>query len=123
MVRRLRIDTITPVCIRSSSASGKKLRESPMASSILSTLTMSLPQKLGLIAFDPASAMLEIVRGDFDVVRVPIGGKWGVVSGWAGTCVVDVNAVAGWLLACAALIGLGGRTAIGFGRIKISESK
>lgn len=42
--------------------------------------------------------------------------------GWEGSCVVEVNAPARWMLECDALVGLGGRTALGFGRVRVSPA-
>lgn len=117
--QRLTISTITPVVIES--ADRTVTRAVPIASSILSALTVNLPERLGLVGFDAASAVLDVVSHETATDTVPVGGKWGDVNGWAGAVVVECNAVARWLLEAAARgPGLGGRTAIGFGRVRVS---
>ncbi len=117
--QRVQIDTITPVCIEV--AGRTETRAAPTSSALLSALTVNLPERLGLQGLDPATVMLEVVNHETQTASVPVGGKWGDVRGWAGSVVVEVNAVARWLLeATARGPGLGGRTAIGFGRVRVS---
>ncbi|GAC1577381.1 MAG: hypothetical protein NVS3B20_08750 [Polyangiales bacterium] len=70
----------------------------------------------------PDQIKIEIRDSDTNVERVRIGSKWGVVNGWRGSVVLECNAVAHWLIEAAARgPGLGGRTALGFGRIRVTE--
>jgi CRISPR/Cas system endoribonuclease Cas6 (RAMP superfamily) len=50
------------------------------------------------------------------------GGKLKAMRGWVGHMIVDCNAPAHWLLEVAARVGLGGRTAFGFGRVRVSNA-
>ena len=115
---RVRIDTVTPVVIRSRAAPP---RTEPTASCIISALTQAFPARIGLDGFDPATVRLELVSHETRPDQVDLGGKFGRVVGWSGSCVVDANAVGRWLLAVAALVGLGGRTSLGFGRVRVTH--
>jgi len=116
--RRLRIDAITPVCVRNSSSHWTHV--TPTASNLGSTLLHHLPMRLG-IRVDMETLRLDLVSRETQVERVPLGGKYGNAGGWSGSCIVDTNAVGEWLLRCAESLGLGGRTAFGFGRVRISN--
>ena len=115
----VRIDALTPVCIRN--GGGSTTYTAPIASNLLSAIVQSFPQRLGLVGLDPAAVLLEIVERHTEPATVHLGGKFGSIRGWTGHVIVEANAVARWLLACAGLIGLGGRTALGFGRVRVSE--
>lgn len=122
--QRVRIDTITPVCTVSTGRPGDQ-RTRPFlratADAIRGAIGLEFPERLGipyrLIGDD---LRVELVSHDTRKATVPLGGKYGVVVGWEGSCIVEVNAPARWLLECAALVGLGGRTAFGFGRVRVS---
>jgi len=77
-----------------------------------------LPDRLGTSV---CNAELRLVERHTEARHVPIGGKYGTVSGWVGYVILDCNAPAYWLLKAAETLGLGGRTAFGFGRIKVTE--
>lgn len=113
--RRLRIDTITPVCTRHDGVS--HLRAS--GPNLLNTMCAWLPRRVG-VEIGPDDARLEIVENETRAAHVQMGGKYGTVSGWTGSLVVETNAVAEWLLRVAEVIGLGGQCARGFGRIKVT---
>lgn len=117
--QRIRVDTVTPVVIETD---GRTVtRTMPTVTSILRALTHSLPDRLGLVGFDRSTAVLEVVSHETQTESVPLGGKHGVVKGWAGSAVLEVNAVSRWLLEAASRgPGLGGRVAFGFGRVRVS---
>jgi hypothetical protein len=121
---RVRVEALTPVVIRANA--GRYTRTEPDAGNIASALGYTLAPRLGLPAVPPemiacdlatratAPAALRVDR------RGRIGGD-GVVRGWVGAIEVECSALAAWLLACAAALGLGGRTAYGFGRVRVGE--
>lgn len=113
--RRLRIDTVTPVCTRTERIAHQRAS----GPNLLSTMCAWLPRRLGLEIGEDA-ARLEIIENDTRAAHVPMGGKYGTVSGWEGSLVIECNAPAEWLLRAAEVIGLGGQCARGFGRIKVS---
>lgn len=51
-----------------------------------------------------------------------IGYERGVVGASWGSLIVECNATGRWLLDCAALVGLGGKTAFGFGRVRVEDA-
>lgn len=116
--QRIRIDAITPVCMRTDHS--KRTHLYPTQGNLHSTLSAWLPRRLGL-DIPEEDVRLELVERQTQPDRVPTGGKYGVTVGWTGHVVLEVNAVAAWLFRCAETIGLGGRTAFGFGRIKVSD--
>lgn len=128
--RRVVIDTVTPVVIRSMGTT--VARSKPTALNLVSTLTRNLARRLGLShrrdgkEIDGLAAEdvpMDIVRDDtfFEPYRYA---KLGPVTGWEGRVVVDTNATGEWLLRCAAAgLGLGGRTAFGFGRVRVSDAE
>jgi hypothetical protein len=112
---RLRLDAITPVCVRS----GLTICTAPTAHSLVSALTVEFPERLGLLREDAARIKLDVIERATESSAVPLGGKYGLVRGWIGHCIVETNAVGHWLLLCAERIGLGARTAFGFGRVRV----
>jgi len=117
--RKLRVDAITPVVIQSTARATPRVE--PTKTSLLSTLSLELPQRLGLEDFDRESLVLSVVSHESRKEVVQLGAKYGAVPGWVGHVVIDTNAVGEFLLRCAANgPGLGGRTAFGFGRIVVT---
>lgn len=116
---RVRIDTLTPVVIQKDGRS--HLYTAPTSETLLSTLSASLMPRLGL-GHDGTDLRLILHERHTEPDKVWCGDKLGTVSGWSGYAVVEVNAPARWLLEVAARgPGLGGRTAFGFGRIRVTE--
>lgn len=121
---RLRIETQTPVVIRS--AGSTLTRVDPDASHIASTVSALTCKRLGLDEIPPHMVALRMVdrhtRPWIGLVdrSGSVGGD-GRVRGWHGVIEVDASGLAAWLLRCCALIGLGGRTGYGFGRIRLTE--
>lgn len=123
--RKIAIDAVTPVCINPSDRTNDLTR--PDAQSLISALSIGFGRRCGLSAdIEAGDLRIDIVRDETHVETVKLGhsetAKYGWVRGWVGRVVVECNAPAHWLLACAARgIGLGGRTAFGFGRVRVSE--
>lgn len=115
---RVRVDAVTPVVV--STMARTVVHLAPTAANLRSTLLSHLVRRLGVVVAEEALC-LEIVEAATQAERVDLGGKFGVMSGWVGSVVVDTNAVGRWLLECAARIGLGGRTSLGMGRVRVSE--
>lgn len=115
--RRLRIDAITPVCVR---ADQESMHTMPTSENLHSTLASWLPRRLG-IEVPGDELVLELVSRETQPATVETGGKFGATRGFVGHCIVETNAVGEWLLRVSALIGLGGRVAFGFGRVRVSN--
>jgi len=116
---RVRVDAVTPVIVSTMARTVTHL--APTSANLRSTLLANLARRVGVTVAEEALC-LEIVEADTHPERVDLGGKFGVMPGWVGSVVVDCNAVGRWLLECAARIGLGGRTALGMGRVRVSEA-
>jgi hypothetical protein len=116
--RQLRVDAITPVCIRKDNNTHTHLY--PTGRNITNTLGAWLPRRLG-VELGEGDIRLELDERHTQPEYVPIGGKFGTFAGWTGHVIVTTNAVGHWLLKCSEVIGLGGRTAFGFGRIQVTE--
>lgn len=122
--RQLRIDAITPVHVRATNNNSNvvNIYTAPTAGNLLSTLSLMTTQRIGLL-LDPGDICLDLVSRETHPSTLSLINRrhqLGNMRGWVGHCVVETNAVGHWLLACSALIGLGGRTAFGFGRIRLS---
>jgi hypothetical protein len=115
--QRVRIDAITPVCVRND---GEMTYTKPTAVNFVSSLARHLAPRLGLDV-QIEGLRVEIIESNTEPATVQLGGKYGAIRGWTGGVVLEVNAAAAWLIRCAALIGLGGRVAFGFGRIIVRE--
>lgn len=117
---RVRIDAVTPVLVRNNNSytNTAKTHTAPTTGNLHSTLTAWLPRRIGL-TLDAETVRLELVDRDTFPEHVPVG-KVGGTRGWLGSCVVEVNAPGLWLLRVAECIGLGGRCAFGFGRIRVT---
>jgi hypothetical protein len=132
---RVRLDTLTPVVIRrtvrdpSGKATGTHARVECSSAAILSALR----QLAAWLAVDVSDTLrVEVVEHTTEPATVD---SWspsrrgkqlhgdGKVTGWSGCCVLDVNAPARWLLEIAAAgWGLGGKTAFGFGAVRVREA-
>jgi CRISPR/Cas system endoribonuclease Cas6 (RAMP superfamily) len=108
---------VTPVVIRNS---GERTHILPTAGNILSTLCVWLPRRLGL-ELPQDAATLQVLERHTQEQWTQMGEKYGRQGGFVGWLVVDTNAVGHWLLKVAEGIGLGGKTAFGFGRIRVSD--
>lgn len=116
---RLRIDAITPVCIRNNG--GETTYTAPTTQALWSAITHSFLPRVGVPGLDPNTVLLKMFDAETHPATVNLGGKYQSIRGWTGHVIVEGNAVARWLVRCAGLIGLGGRTALGFGRVRVTE--
>lgn len=110
----VRIWTRTPVVIRANHRGWRSTHFAPTSDSLVAALTGLFQVRLGI---EPKSADVVLISHNTIATPLPIGGKFGTVTGWAGEAIVRADAAGAWLLKCAARVGLGGRTALGFGRI------
>lgn len=117
----VRLTTITPVVVRTDG--GAKVAERASETSIVSSLSTEFARRIA-----PSAMWLEwvrqrvrvsVVENDTHKASVPLGDKYGVITGWEGTVVLEVNAVARWLLQAAARVGMGSRVAFGFGCVAL----
>lgn len=115
---RLELVTVTPVYIRC--YGGTMTRLVADAPSIIGTLGSEFPRLVG-VDVKREDLRIEVIERETYVERTPLGGKYGTVPGWCGRVVLECNAPAAWLLRCAETLGLGSRSAFGFGRIKVRE--
>jgi hypothetical protein len=127
------LDTVTPVVIRRTGNReiGKTIyRDKPEASNLISALRcsryISLAAGLDFRKAEADPLRLEIVGGKTHSELVPVGGgkRWGGdgrLRGFAGRLLILCDSRTRWLLEIAALVGLGGRTSLGFGRVRIRE--
>lgn len=119
--QRVRVDAVTPVVLRSE----QTMHTAPTEAMLLGALvggSCSVPNRIGWAdRVDTSDARLVLRERDTQPEGVETGGKYGTVRGWVGSVDLEVNAVARWLLEVAALVGLGGRTAFGFGRIRVTS--
>lgn len=126
---RVRLVALTPIVIRTS-ASGKTMVSGQVRSSnLLASLTSeNFCRRLRIAREDVAQAVLMRLPGHSGEMRTVhtgghLGGKHGGVTGdvtgWVGEMVLEVNAPGLWLLRCAEFLGLGGRTAYGFGCVRL----
>ena len=115
--RSVRVDTLTPVVITKEHRSIEYT--APTAETIASSLVNTLAPRLGL-SIDLADVCLRLVERQSEPVSVWAGETQGRIRGWHGMATLEANAVAAWLLEAAARgPGLGGRTAFGFGRVRV----
>lgn len=85
-------------------------------------------RRIGL-EIDPALIVARVTSHDLDEIEggLRVGGHWqmGPRRGWVdclvGTIDLECNAVGRWLLDVAALLGLGSKTSIGLGRVRVED--
>lgn len=132
---RALVRTLAPLVLRAG-ASGPAERHRRALQDQPSTLVGSLLQvglRLGLavrssdLVADVLSYQLRrVAEGEQDGLRVgghwQIGDRGGRIACTEGWLAVRCNAPARWLLDCAELVGLGSKTALGFGRITVEPA-
>lgn len=115
----MRITAITPVHCRSTG--GSVHYTAPTANNLKGTLEALTARRLG-IATEKHDVQVRLLNSTAFPDHIFLGGnghKLGDIAGWSGSVDVEVNALGRLLIECAALgLGLGGKTAFGFGRIK-----
>lgn len=122
--RRIRINALSPVSVRRTvrnapDGHGKRYcHTSPTSENIGHAIGRQFRERFSL---PEMRARVELVRQRTDGERVAHGGKIGESFGWTGSVELLVNAPALFLLRLAEVVGLGGRTAFGLGRIRVEE--
>ena len=121
--QRVVLETVTPVAIGHTNNPSNHVH--PTSGTLIASLNRGFPKRLGLRHHDDSSIALEIIEQETQPAYVdlnlhPERGGYGRTVGWTGRVVLEVNAVARWLLEAAARgPGLGGRVAFGFGAIRV----
>lgn len=116
---RVRMTTITPVCMRGRGAPGRV--SCPHTPTIWTALGM-VAERIGLRVDDPSRIGVVRVSHATEPVTVTLNPTRNVyTTSWEGDVVLEVNPLARWLLEVASRIGLGGRTAYGLGRIAVRD--
>jgi hypothetical protein len=126
---RLRIDALVPV---TQSRDGHRTVVTRPTADTLRRACEGVAERLG-VAVDWQALALADVACHTEACAVHVGGHWqrgsgdgpedrrGTLRGWVGWVECTANAPAAWLLACAETLGLGGATALGLGRVKVTE--
>lgn len=70
----------------------------------------------------PSEATMALLERGTHPEWTQMGGKYGATAGFTGHLIVECNAVTEWLLRCCETIGLGGKTAFGFGRVRVTDA-
>lgn len=115
--------TITPVIVRAGGRHGlpehQRSHTRASESTLLSTMSHWLRHRCGVAKdFKPR---VRFLANDTRPQTVRLSGRYGAMTGWAGTVVMEASPGAHWLLKAAEKVGLGGRTAYGFGRVIVRE--
>lgn len=106
----------------------KRLRDAPEGlESQLERICIRLGLPVPPIVCRVLHADVERVLDSDGVDGVRVGGHIqletpGRVAALVGVLDVECNAAGRWLLDCAALVGLGGKTAFGFGRVRVEDA-
>jgi hypothetical protein len=117
------VKTMTPICLRKTVSSDRKrkhYRKEITVSNLLSVLSTWLPNRLG-IQLEDGCLDADVVALQMKREIVPVGGKLGKVIAHRGVMVLRANGPTRWLLKATETVGLGGRSAYGFGRVIVSE--
>lgn len=114
----IQISSITPVSTRNDG--GRNTHIAPTSDNIKNTLVRHMSPRLNL-DIPQENVLVRMLKRSTEYEQIPLGGKFGTLYGWSGTVDLEVNAIARWLLEIGAVIGLGGRTSLGFGCIRVSE--
>lgn len=123
--RRIRLETIMPVVIRTNGGAEHCVR--PTADAIRNTIAgealnrIAPPGVDGWAEYVRERARVETIEIATEPEHIQLGAKYGVVHGWSGRVDLDVNAVSHWLLVAASRIGFGSRIAFGFGWMRVTE--
>ena len=112
------IEALTPVCHKVDGGTRSNTR--PGAETILGALSVAIE----LSGARPVGRLhIEDVALDTQADRVEIGGHVGVCHGWTGRVTVLCNAPTVYALRLAESLGLGGKTAYGLGRVRVSVER
>lgn len=121
--RIIRIHSESPVVVRRTVRKREPGHQgayhtTPTSENMASTIGTQFCERLGL-GLDTNNAEVELIDKQTRGVKVYTSTKVKLTWGWEGTVTLRVNAPAEWLFRAAEVIGLGGRTAYGFGRIRV----
>lgn len=126
---RVTIATETPVLIRAEGEGREERRtqHAPTESGLSSTLARTIAVRLGITALLPEIVPVRVVFDRTQPACVEVSSKRhvhkiggdGRLRGWTGIVQVETSAVGAWLLEAAVGVGLGGRSAMGCGRIAV----
>jgi hypothetical protein len=115
---RATIEAVTPVCHKVDGGTRSNTR--PGAETILGALSVAIE----LSGARPVGRLhIEDVALDTQADRVEIGGHVGVCHGWTGRVTLVCNAPTVYALRLAESLGLGGKTAYGLGRVRVSVER
>ena len=114
---RVTIDAVTPV---SHMIAGRTRPVTQPSVDTMQRCAGDLLQRLGL---STGRMHIASVACETSPERVDLGGHVRGIVGWVGRVVVECNAPAAWALSLARDAGLGGRTAFGLGRVRVSAER
>jgi hypothetical protein len=119
--RTIRVDTISPVVIKStSSKTGQTVVRQLGVSQLLNgSLAAFAKLRFGLDIGDKICC--EVTSHETTRESIQLHGKLGTIRGFSGSLIVRCNAVGEWLLRVAEQISMGSRVGFGFGRIRVSS--
>lgn len=124
--RLLRITAESPVVVRRSvrRTDGREghrgaYHQTPTTENIGCAIGKQFEERLGFAT--GLGQRLEVVEMNTRGVKRFAGAALRTTWGWIGSIVVRANAPAEWLLRVAEALGLGGRTAYGFGRVRVER--
>lgn len=90
----------------------------PTSENMAATIGSQFCERLGL-GLAHHNTEVELLSNNTRGVKTYTNEKVRLTWGWEGTVTLRVNAPAEWLFRCAEVLGLGGRTAYGFGRVRV----
>ena len=111
------IDAVTPV---SHMIAG---RTRPVTQPSVDTMQRCAGDLLQRLALSTGTMHIASVACETSPERVDLGGHVRGIVGWVGRVVVVCNAPAAWALSLSRDAGLGGRTAFGLGRVRVSAER
>lgn len=114
---RVTIDAVTPV---SHMIAGRTRSVTQPSVDTMQRCAGDLLQRLGL---STGTMHIASVACETTSERVDLGGHVRGIVGWVGRVVVECNAPAAWALSLSRDAGLGGRTAFGLGRVRVSVER
>lgn len=119
--RLLRITAESPVVVRRTVRNAEPghrggYHQTPTSENLGHAIGVQFCERLGIAQ---QSVKLDLVHRETRGIRLTTGSKVRTTWGWLGHVVVRVDAPGEWLLRVAEIWGLGGRTAFGFGRVRV----